>query len=401
MSRRQLFLLFCTQLIIWWVGIGLSPLLPVYAASLGAEPTTIGIFFALLSTSVTAGTAVTGWLTGRKSAPRTLLIGYGVVSFAAVLLLMTITHLWQLVVLLSVVWFCGGGCLALVNWLASLSAPAHRRGSIFGLLGASPALAGVIGGLVMGPVVDHWGYSALFGLIAITYLCLIGLAPRLHVPQGAEPATAPNRGATPAGPLGVLWLLMVANFLLNVGVFAANLGRSLAMDEVGYGATALSLVAAAGSGAALAVAPLMGRLSDRLPRLWLLMALYALAGGALLLLAGASQVTHFVLIATLLAAAGAERGVAAALLSDLLPAAARGRGLALYDSVRWTSGIIGSVGVGYAITWLGLPATALVGALLPLGGMALLLVVWLHATPSKLKEAAKPLEGAEQGVGLL
>jgi hypothetical protein len=67
MSKRQLALLFGCQLIIWWVGVGLWPLLPVYAAALGAAPSTIGIFFALLSTSVTAGSAVARWPRARCS----------------------------------------------------------------------------------------------------------------------------------------------------------------------------------------------------------------------------------------------------------------------------------------------------------------------------------------------
>jgi MFS family permease len=390
MSRRQFALLFGCQLIIWWVGIGLSPLLPVYAAALGAEPTTIGLFFALLSTSVMAGTAIAGWLTERQVAPRALLIGYNVFSLGIVLVLTPITQLWQLIVLLCLLWFCGGGTLTLSGWIASLNAPAHRRGSIFGLLGAAPALAGVIGGLVMGPVVDQWGYGALFGLIAVTYVLLLGMVPWLEMPSKVErPTTSTVPSAGPVTHFQVLLLLMIANLLLNIGTFAANLGRSLAMDEVGFGATALSLVSAVGSGAALIVAPLVGRLSDRLPRVWLLIGLYALAGVGLLVLAFADHVSHFVLIATLITTAGAERGVAAALLTDLLPPAERGRGLALYDSVRWGSGILGSILVGYAIAWIGLPATAVVGALFPVGGIALLVVTTLRRpAPVRNEEAS-------------
>jgi predicted MFS family arabinose efflux permease len=299
------------------------------------------------------------------------------------LLLAQITQLWQLILLLCLLWFCGGSLFTILNWIASLNAPAHRRGSVFGLLSAAPALAGVIGGLVMGPVVDQWGYSALFGLIAAVYLLLLGMISWLQLPRRLEPpAPSPVPNTAPVAHFQVLWLLTAANLLLNIGVFAATLGRSLAMDEAGFGTTALSLVSAVGNGAALIVAPLVGRLSDRLPRIWLLIGLYGLACMGLLLLAVAAQVAHFVLITTLLAAA---------LLTDLLPPAGRGRGLAFYDSVRSGAGIFGAILVGYAITWIRLPATAVVGALFPLGGIALLVVTGLRRPAIGHNEEASAL----------
>ena len=43
MEKRQLFILFFCSLIIWIVGNGLLPLLPVYAVRLGASSTQAGL----------------------------------------------------------------------------------------------------------------------------------------------------------------------------------------------------------------------------------------------------------------------------------------------------------------------------------------------------------------------
>ena len=52
---QQLRLLFLSSVIVLFVGMGLFPVLPLYAAQLGASRTTIGLLFSLMYAANSAG----------------------------------------------------------------------------------------------------------------------------------------------------------------------------------------------------------------------------------------------------------------------------------------------------------------------------------------------------------
>ncbi|UCC65329.1 MAG: hypothetical protein JSV36_09925, partial [Anaerolineae bacterium] len=62
MSKKQLLALFLCSLIIWTGGNGLSPLLPVYATQLGADPAMVGYYLSFSYLALASGTVVAGWL---------------------------------------------------------------------------------------------------------------------------------------------------------------------------------------------------------------------------------------------------------------------------------------------------------------------------------------------------
>ena len=71
MSRKQFFALFLCNLTPFIVGAGALPLLPVYAADLGAPPAVTGYYLAFSYLALTVGTLVAGWLSDRLGRRRT------------------------------------------------------------------------------------------------------------------------------------------------------------------------------------------------------------------------------------------------------------------------------------------------------------------------------------------
>ena len=65
MSKKQLWSLFLCSLVPWTVGTGLLPLLPVYAAQLGAQPALTGYYLSFVYLALAVGTLSAGWLSDR------------------------------------------------------------------------------------------------------------------------------------------------------------------------------------------------------------------------------------------------------------------------------------------------------------------------------------------------
>ena len=62
LKNKQVANLFLCSFIILFVGMGLSPLLPIYAAQFGATPTVAGFYLAVVYIANAIGSMLTSWL---------------------------------------------------------------------------------------------------------------------------------------------------------------------------------------------------------------------------------------------------------------------------------------------------------------------------------------------------
>jgi MFS family permease len=393
MNRRQFLILFLCSLMPWWVGSGLMPLLPLYAARLGASPALVGNYLSLIFFALAAGTVLGGWIAAKVRSYRALMMAMAAVAASAAWLMGQTPVLWQFILLNTLLWFVNGISLALVMIIAGQITAQQARGRTFGLLAMTSALGGVLGGPT-GFIADRWGYPLLFTLAAgIMGLQLVAAVFLRNPTQPApaptslpvEPRVQPRHRATPAS---AFLLLVAAALLFSTGGFAGTLGRSLAMEAQGFAGSTITLIAAMGSAIGLMVNPLIGRYSDRVDRRPLLCLIYLAGGLALVVMAYANSVGDFMVVAVLTALSGAERSVSAALASDLLPAQGLGRGLSLFDGVKWIGGVVGLAGTGYVIQSLGVAHALLVSALLPV--FALVLILFLRKGDSNAAPVPAP-----------
>lgn len=393
MNRKQLTFLFMGNFITLCVCSGLLPLLPLYAAELGATPAVIGNYLAIAFLGTALGSTGAGWISSRLGRRRLPLVVVGVIGIPVTWGMGHVTTVTPLVGLTALLWFLGGLSLALIGMLAGRSAPKGTRGRVFGLLALAAALGGLLGSAFTGPVVERGGYPLLLTVMAAIWALLPLCALLLRDPRDDKPrasqaqATTPGDAATTPRPMGLAFgLMLLAHFCTGTAVFAATMGRSLAMDTLGFSVTAVALAASIGSGAGLIFNPLVGRLSDRVNRQLMLALTYTGAGLALVLMASATSLSAFILTTILVTVGHAGDAVAQALVTDMVAPRAPDRHLSLLSTTKWMSGVAGFGGAGYAVQVLGLQSAMLILALLPL--LAIVLIAEMRTTPAETQSAA-------------
>jgi AAHS family 4-hydroxybenzoate transporter-like MFS transporter len=156
-GNKQLFFLFASNLVVLFVGMGLFPLLPLYATQFGATRTVIGIYYAVMYAASVLGTMATGWL-ARRVPPRDLFIAAGALGVAALALLGQATALWQVVLFTAVIWFGGAITIPLVGVFTGLVADGDNRGKSFTMMYLAFPLGAVFGGTTVGQLVGWQGY---------------------------------------------------------------------------------------------------------------------------------------------------------------------------------------------------------------------------------------------------
>ena len=377
MKKQTLFSIYLINLSVLWVCSGLLPLLPIYAGKLGASAAMTGNYMALAFVGTALGTLAAGWMSSRWHRRREMVIIAGLLCAPATWLMGQSTTIWQLSLWTTVVWTLAGVTLALVSIVAGLTAEREERGRVFGLLGLTSALASVLGGLMTGPIADRWGYGVLLTILALFWLAQVGGGILLHESRRRGATTAESAvSMRPHTALWPLFLLLASGFLISTARFLASMGQSWAMDANGFPAAAVTMVAAVGAGAGLLLNPTVGRLSDGFSRQWVLAITYAGAAFALALMANATTLVHFVMVAVLMSVAYASDVVAPALVTDLVHQDQLDRWMSYFTTARWIGAIVGYAGSGYAVQTVGLQATLIAGIALPV--LAVALLFWMR-----------------------
>jgi MFS family permease len=219
MKKTQIASLFVNTLCIWMVGLGLLPLLPIYAEKLTVDPAVLGYYLAFAMLTLAAGEIAAGWLSDRFQSRKIPMILAGVVATAATWLMGQVNGISSLIVLTGLVWFCGGMGLAMVSILTGLSAGKDERGKIFGILSLTAGLGAFIGGLSTGAIVDHWGYPVMFRSVAGICVfwagtaCLVNEKETVRAQKKSGPSAAPDLGK----PFALLLLAVI------IGAVTANM----------------------------------------------------------------------------------------------------------------------------------------------------------------------------------
>ncbi len=403
MPKKQLIALLLCSVVFWTVGNGIVPLLPVFTNSLGADTAVAGYSLAVAYVALAAGAMAAIWAEGRVKSLRRLLILSALLSPPFMYLMGQATSILQLVIFMSLAMFLGGLGIALLGILAGYSAGEQERGRVFGALAVTGSVGMLLGGLTAGPATVAWGYPGLFAAAAAFSLLnpLLALlvedqpiAPRkaVSVPltrdADAIPLTrdadatqaAESDGSAPVAAAGEraslgrgFWLLFLAAVVAMAANVASQIGRSLAMADLGFNATAISSTVAVSGVITLPLPLLAGWLSDRIGRRLILGISYAAVTLALLVLANAVQLWHFwavIALATVQSVVGGA--VTPALGADLAPRPALGQAMALLSLTTWIGGVLGFAATGEAVKALGLSPSMLFAALLPVVGVAML-----------------------------
>lgn len=364
--HRQLLYLFLCNLAIVFIGMGLFPILPLYAMEFGASPAVSGLYMASTYAAILGGTLVANRLVsyiGRKR----LFVATGLVSLPAVLLLGQATALWQVILLTAIIWFAGGIGLILNNVFTGLIAGSHNRGKSFGLLQLSTPLGALVGGMMVSYLMSWRGYGWLFAVLSLVWAVwpLVGFFVQDRPGPVAAVGIAHQERETAVSFPPSFKLLLLATLLLGITLNVSRLGVPLSMRTLSFSASAVASTATISGLVTIPVIYFVGALSDRLGRRRFLIASYVLAAVGALSLAFATQLWHFWLAAALiLAAHSVSASVGAAMAADILSPDKLGRGLAWLTSAGWFMGVIMFAVAGHLMEMVGSVALFLAVALL-------------------------------------
>ena len=192
-KNKQVANLFLCSFIILFVGNGLLPLLPIYAAQFGATRTIAGLYLAAVYSANAIGSMLTGWL-ARHLTRKGLFAAAGLVGVPALILLGQATTLWQVILLTAILWCSGGIEVALITVFTGLYVNSKHRGASFSLMSLPMPLGTVLGGLAVSRLVTWYGYQRMFAVLGVVWLALpvigmLSLADK-HLPPPVRPAEA-------------------------------------------------------------------------------------------------------------------------------------------------------------------------------------------------------------------
>lgn len=341
----------------------IAPLLPDYVNRLGLSKAEAGV----LSASYAAGTLVAslpaGFIASRTGPRRTVICGLLLLGVSSLLF-----GLVDRIALLDSARFTQGVAGALIwagalTWLIT-AAPDESRGRVIGTA-LGTAVAGALLGPVLGAAAASIGTGPVFGSVLVVTLVLAYAASRLPEARVPERQTLREVGATLLSrPIfdGVAFVAVPSVMFGAIEVLVP-----LRIDSLGGGHGVIAGGFIAGAALEAMLAPLAGRISDRIGRRAPYVAGLTVCAIAMIAVALAETLGG-VLAALIVTSLGAGLCFAPALtlLSDIAESSNLHQGFAAgLSNMAWASGqVVGGVGGGVVATLTGNAVPSIAIALL-------------------------------------
>ncbi|HET8815550.1 MAG TPA: MFS transporter [Solirubrobacterales bacterium] len=330
----------------------IAPLLPEYVEELGLSKAEAGILSAAYAAGTLFGALPAGFIASRIGPRRTVIIGLLVLGIAS-----CVFGFAEQILLLDVARFVQGIAGALIwagalTWLVT-TAPEDKRGSIIGTA-LGTAVAGALLGPALGAIAASVGTEPVFSSVLVITVLLAWAAAR-----------TPESIAREQQGLGEVLSTLVSKPVLEAGAFVAvpsvmfgaiEVLVPLRIDELGGGHGLIAIGFIGGAAMEAVLAPLAGRLSDRVGRrlpylVGLSICTLAMIGIAAVATLG--EVLGALIITSL--GAGLCFAPALTLISDVAAASDLHQGFAAgVSNMAWALGqTIGGVGGGVVATLTG------------------------------------------------
>lgn len=341
----------------------IAPLLPEYVDHLGLSKAEAGILSAAYAAGTLLGSLPAGFLASRMGPRKTVIHGLILLGVASL-----VFGFGNQILLLDAARFIQGIAGALIwsgalTWLIT-TAPEEKRGSIIGsALGT--AVAGALLGPALGAIAASIGTEPVFSSVLVVTILLAIAASRLPETRAPEQQT-----------LHEVWATLVSRPVLQAAAFVAvpsvmfgaiEVLVPLRIDALGgsHGVIAAGFIAGAALEAMLA--PLAGRLSDKVGRRLPYVAGLSICVVAMITIAVVATLGLVIggLILTSLGA-GLCFAPALTLISDTAEESSLHQGFAAgLSNMAWASGqVIGGIGGGVVASLTGNAAPSLVIATL-------------------------------------
>jgi len=309
----------------------LFPVLPYYAQSMGASPSQVGLVLAGYS-YVTAIALIPFGMLSDKVGHYKMLVASLVIFTLAPFLYPLASNLNQLGLIRAFHGFASAMFLPAANALVVSSASSGRWGEALGWFTTSTQLALVIGLVLGGLLLNHYGFNAAFyscsiapllGLIFVLFR-LTTIQPTGEVISSGSWCWVRQPGVF-AGLAAPLFFTMGSGTILT---FMPLYSQSLGINETGAGV----IIAAVYIGSALLRVP-GGKLSDKIGRRPVILSGLVMSGTAIILISFANFFSSLIAAAIFYGVGmGLAMPAAYALVADLTPLEVRGLTMGMTSS---------------------------------------------------------------------
>lgn len=363
----------------------IAPLLPEYAAEYGLSRAQAGILVSAYAAGTLLASLPAGFVATRLGPRRTVIGGLLLLGGASV-----VFGFSKDIVLLDSARFAQGVAGALIwsgalTWLIA-TAPRGRRGSVIGTA-LGTAVAGALVGPLVGAIAAEVGTEAVFGAVLGIAAVLAAFAARLPEPGPPERQPLAEVATKILGRPVLTATAFVAVPSLMFG--AVEVLVPLRISELGGSDVAIAAGFIAGAALEAALAPIVGRYSDRVGRRVPFVIGTTICAFAMLGIA-AAQALGPIIAMLILSSLGA--GICFAPALTTLSEAADGGGLhqgfaSGLSNMAWAAGqTLGALAGGGAAALAGYALTSIAVAML-------LLFTSAYAYRSLLPPMVRPLEG--------
>jgi MFS family permease len=342
----------------------IAPLLPQYVDDLGLSKAEAGVLSAAYAAGTLVGSLPAGFVASRMGPRRTVIHGLLLLGFSSL-----IFGFATEIALLDGARFVQGIAGALIwsgalTWLIT-TAPEDERGSIIGTA-LGTAVAGALLGPAIGAVAGSIGTAPVFSSVLVLTVLLSITASRLPEPEAPEQQS-----------LGEVLRTLVSRPVIEAAAFVAvpsvmfgaiEVLVPLRIDDLGGGHGLIAAGFIVGAALEATLAPIAGRLSDRVGRRLPYvcgLSICALAMVVLAVVAGLGLVLGGLILTSL--GAGLCFAPALTLISDVAESSRLHQGFAAgLSNMAWAAGqVLGGVGSGIiaSLTGNAAPSLAIAGLL--------------------------------------
>jgi MFS family permease len=273
------------------------PVIPLYAAELGATVAEVGVIVATISYVTAFFLIPFGMLSDRFGRQKLLAGGLAIFTLAPLLYPLA-NNPEQLILFRAIHGLAAAAFLPTAIALVIDLTPEAKRGEAIGWYSASIQLGLMAGPITGGFLAGHFGFDAAFyGCSAISLIGLVLVFSRLRA-IAHRPAVSPDRTSSSWRWLGQPLAVAVLLAALLVAVGSGTIGSYIPLYGIDFGITeagAGAIITALYTSSAILRAP-VGRLADRIDRRILLIGGVALSAIAVSLFAFFHGLPQFIII---------------------------------------------------------------------------------------------------------
>ena len=370
--RRNTFLLMGSQAALLGASSVWFSLAVVAASDLAGKERWAGIFLAMYNLCVAGSALVAGRFMDRHGRRPGLVAGHSLIGIggAAGGIAVWADSLWGLF-LAATIFGAGYGAALLGRVAAADMVPSERRGRVVGVV-VSAGTIGAIGGAPLVAIIEHVFGSPGLAWVTIPAFALLGVIVTTALrpdPQQLAVEDAPSVASRRVRPLRELLSIRplraaIGAIVVGQTAMVAIMGVTpVALDDAGFGPTAIAAVISLHIAGMYALAPVFGAALDRFGRRpGLLVGCALSAAGALV-----GSFTHEIALVAIgmtlvgLGWAGCYLG-ATAVVSDLTTADERGTALGATDLFTSLAAAAGVLASGFVLESAGLGVVGIVMA---------------------------------------